>query len=99
MANQSTYDGSALVRAELAIALHWFVLDFEDRFATLIYELDRELELTNVDNDEDRFNSLPRSARTRPQLLQQTEISDFRRSNSTNQVSGGLFGVIFETVK
>lgn len=35
-------DGSPLVRQELIIALHWLILNFENQFITLAYELNEE---------------------------------------------------------
>lgn len=37
------YDGSVLVRAELAAAIQWFVIDFQSKFATVCAELDRRI--------------------------------------------------------
>ncbi|KAI6232468.1 WD-REPEATS-REGION domain-containing protein [Aphelenchoides besseyi] len=34
-----TYDGSVLVRAELAVAIQWYIVDFQARFAELCSEL------------------------------------------------------------
>uniref|UniRef100_A0A914N361 Raptor N-terminal CASPase-like domain-containing protein n=1 Tax=Meloidogyne incognita TaxID=6306 RepID=A0A914N361_MELIC len=38
------YDGSIIVRAELASAIQWFVIDFQSRFAAICIELDRKNE-------------------------------------------------------
>lgn len=38
-----TYDGSVLVRAELAAAIQWFLIDFESRFCDLCLELDKKM--------------------------------------------------------
>uniref|UniRef100_A0A183CRN9 RPAP3_C domain-containing protein n=1 Tax=Globodera pallida TaxID=36090 RepID=A0A183CRN9_GLOPA len=43
LCEKCTYDGSVLVRAELAAAIQWFVIDFQTRFATICAELDRRV--------------------------------------------------------
>ncbi|KAL3103066.1 hypothetical protein niasHT_027875 [Heterodera trifolii] len=43
LCEKCTYDGSVLVRAELAAAIQWFVIDFQSRFATICAELDRRV--------------------------------------------------------
>ncbi|KAI1724258.1 target of rapamycin complex 1 subunit mip1 [Ditylenchus destructor] len=45
-----TYDGSVLVRAELAVAIQWFLIDFEIRFTELSLELDRKINPTKIVN-------------------------------------------------
>lgn len=39
-----TFDGSVLVRAELVVAMQWFIIDFENRFANLTIDLDEKIE-------------------------------------------------------
>lgn len=39
------YDGSVLVRSELASAIQWFIIDFQSGFTGLCTELDRKIEL------------------------------------------------------
>ncbi|VDM41062.1 unnamed protein product [Toxocara canis] len=39
-----TFDGSVLVRAELVVAMQWFIVDFENRFANLMIDLDEKIE-------------------------------------------------------
>jgi regulator-associated protein of mTOR len=42
LCEKCTFDGSVLVRAELAVAIQWFLIDFENRFAELYLELDKK---------------------------------------------------------
>uniref|UniRef100_A0A0R3RZM9 WD_REPEATS_REGION domain-containing protein n=1 Tax=Elaeophora elaphi TaxID=1147741 RepID=A0A0R3RZM9_9BILA len=39
-----TFDGSVLVRAELVVAMQWFIIDFENRFASLSMDLNEKIE-------------------------------------------------------
>lgn len=39
-----TFDGSVLVRAELVVAMQWFIIDFENRFANLSMDLNEKIE-------------------------------------------------------
>lgn len=39
-----TFDGSVLVRAELVVAMQWFIIDFENRFASLSMGLNEKIE-------------------------------------------------------
>ncbi|VDK57042.1 unnamed protein product [Anisakis simplex] len=39
-----TFDGSVLVRAELVVAMQWFIIDFENRFANLTIDLDEKID-------------------------------------------------------
>uniref|UniRef100_A0A915CZ32 Raptor N-terminal CASPase-like domain-containing protein n=1 Tax=Ditylenchus dipsaci TaxID=166011 RepID=A0A915CZ32_9BILA len=47
LCEKCTYDGSVLVRAELAAAIQWFIIDFESRFSELCLELDKKLKNVN----------------------------------------------------
>jgi hypothetical protein len=42
LSEKCAYDGSVLVRTELASAIQWFIIDFQTRFASLCAELDRK---------------------------------------------------------
>lgn len=39
-----TFDGSIIVRAELVVAMQWFIIDFENRFATFSADLSEKIE-------------------------------------------------------
>ncbi len=42
LAQHCIHDGSALVRKELVVALHWMVLDFESQFVSITLNLRKE---------------------------------------------------------
>ncbi|KAJ1351664.1 hypothetical protein KIN20_007776 [Parelaphostrongylus tenuis] len=51
-----TKDGSVLVREELLIALQWYIIDFEQRFAKIFWDLSETLDIVMVPNvNEDQF--------------------------------------------
>ncbi|KAL6738828.1 hypothetical protein Aduo_012333 [Ancylostoma duodenale] len=56
LCNKCTKDGSVLVREELLIALQWYIIDFEQRFAKLLWDLTETLGIELVaDVHEDQF--------------------------------------------
>ncbi|VDN06650.1 unnamed protein product [Thelazia callipaeda] len=44
LSTKCTFDGSVLVRAELVVAMQWFIIDFENRFANLSMDLNEKIE-------------------------------------------------------
>uniref|UniRef100_A0A158P5W7 WD_REPEATS_REGION domain-containing protein n=1 Tax=Angiostrongylus cantonensis TaxID=6313 RepID=A0A158P5W7_ANGCA len=51
-----TKDGSVLVREELLIALQWYIIDFEQRFAKIFWDLSETLDIVIIsDKNEDQF--------------------------------------------
>ncbi|VDM53003.1 unnamed protein product [Angiostrongylus costaricensis] len=51
-----TKDGSVLVREELLIALQWYIIDFEQRFAKIFWDLSETLDIVIIaDANEDQF--------------------------------------------
>ena len=101
-------DGSVLVRCQLAVALHWFVLDFEEIFGNLVIELDKQCgnfespaiivppstPLSGVFEvaATDRSNSLPRRGRTNVSLA--VETPNVKRSNSVVLSNGGIYMIV-----
>ncbi|CAJ0602522.1 unnamed protein product [Cylicocyclus nassatus] len=56
LCNKCTKDGSVLVREELLIALQWYIIDFEQRFAKLLWDLAETLGIELIaDVPEDQF--------------------------------------------
>lgn len=53
LSTKCTFDGAVLVRAELVVALQWFIIDFENRFANLVMDLIEKTE-TNLDSSSRR---------------------------------------------
>lgn len=49
MCEQCTFDGSVLVRAELTVAIQWFVIDFEQRFSELFIQLNKDHFMKQLD--------------------------------------------------
>uniref|UniRef100_A0A0N5ACL7 Regulatory-associated protein of TOR 1-like n=1 Tax=Syphacia muris TaxID=451379 RepID=A0A0N5ACL7_9BILA len=43
IATKCMYEGSVLVRAELVVALQWFIIDFEQHFANIYLELNKKI--------------------------------------------------------
>lgn len=57
LASNCTFDGSVLVRAELVVALQWFVIDFDDNFANLFNDLIEKIEQNpSVDKRNRKFS-------------------------------------------
>ncbi|PAV89798.1 hypothetical protein WR25_21626 isoform A [Diploscapter pachys] len=48
-----TRDGAALVREELIVALQWYILEFEDRFAKMLLNLMDKLRIDLEDDDKE----------------------------------------------
>ncbi|VDL63381.1 unnamed protein product [Nippostrongylus brasiliensis] len=56
LCNKCTKDGSVLVREELLIALQWYIIDFEQRFAKIFWDLSETLGIEMIaDEQEDQF--------------------------------------------
>ncbi|KAK6042778.1 hypothetical protein COOONC_19719 [Cooperia oncophora] len=56
LCNKCTKDGSVLVREELLVALQWYIIDFEQRFAKIFWDLSENLGIEMIpDKQEDHF--------------------------------------------
>ncbi|XGW30428.1 hypothetical protein V3C99_009419 [Haemonchus contortus] len=56
LCNKCTKDGSVLVREELLVALQWYIIDFEQRFAKIFWDLSETLGIEMVaDMQDDQF--------------------------------------------
>uniref|UniRef100_A0A8L8JZU0 Raptor_N domain-containing protein n=1 Tax=Heligmosomoides polygyrus TaxID=6339 RepID=A0A8L8JZU0_HELPZ len=57
LCNKCTKDGSVLVREELLIALQWYIIDFEQRFAKIFWDLSETLSIEMIEEaQEDHFD-------------------------------------------